>query len=173
MKLELDVTAHGGDMNGALFSDDGLHRLRLWRVWDPALPVLVWCLLNPSVAGAERSDLTLAKCIGFAKRNGYGGVILVNLYTLIATDPFVLRQRLNRANVPDADEHIRWACTAPLLSKVAVGWGSKPWAHQRAMHVLNYIRILRRGQVLCLGTTRDGYPKHPSRIWYGVPLNEM
>lgn len=159
--------------NGALFTPDGLHRLRLWRVWDPNLPVLVWCLLNPSVAGAERSDLTLAKCCGFAKRNGYGGVIVVNLYTLVSTNPDNLASRLPTANVDDANEHIRWACTAPVLSQVALGWGSKPWAQHRAREVLTYIRSLRKGHALCLGTTTDGSPKHPSRLGYDTPLREL
>lgn len=172
--LELDATQHhSGEMNGALFSDDGLHRLRLWRVWDPERPVLVWCLLNPSVADATRSDLTLAKCVGFAKRNGYGGVILVNLFTLVSTDPDMLVRQLQFANHIDADAHIKWACTAPVLAQVAVGWGSKPWAEARAREVLLYIRSLRRGHVLCLGTTKDGHPRHPSRLGYDVPLREL
>lgn len=159
--------------SGAVFSSDGLHRTRLWRVWDASLPVLVWCLLNPSVATGERSDLTLAKCIGFAKRNGYGGVIIVNLFTIISTHPGVLSKQLHYANVWDCDEHIKWACSAPVLAKVVAGWGSKPWAEKRAIHVLNYLRSLRRGNVLCLGTTKDGQPRHPSRVGYDTPLVEL
>lgn len=163
----------GVESSGAVFSPNGLHRVRLWRVWNPELPVLVWCLLNPSVANGERSDLTLAKCIGFAKRNGYGGVILVNLFTLIATDPYRLAQQLQVANAWDADEHLKWACTAPVLSRVAAGWGHKPWAEKRATYVLNYLRSLRRGDVLCLGTTKGGYPRHPSRLGYDTPLVQL
>jgi len=159
--------------SGAVFSPDGLHRLRLWRVWNPELPVLVWCLLNPSIASGDRSDLTLAKCIGFAKRNGYGGVILVNLFTLIATDPDALSKQLHVGNVWDADEHLKWACSAPVLSRVAAGWGHKPWAKTRATYVLNYLRSLRRGDVLCLGTTKDGHPRHPSRLGYDTPLVQL
>jgi len=161
------------ETSGAVFSPDGLHRVRLWRVWNPELPVLVWCLLNPSIASGERSDLTLAKCIGFAKRNGYGGVILVNLFTLIATDPDALAKQLQVGNVWDADEHLKWACTAPVLSRVAVGWGHKSWAKTRATYVLNYLRALRRGDVLCLGTTKDGQPRHPSRLGYDTPLVQL
>lgn len=163
----------GAETSGAVFSPDNQHRVRLWRVWNPELPVLVWCLLNPSVAGAERSDLTLAKCIGFAKRNGYGGVILVNLFTLVSTNPDALSKQLQIANVWDADEHIKWACSAPVLSRVAAGWGHKPWAETRATYVLNYLRSLRRGDVLCLGTTKDGHPRHPSRLGYDTPLVQL
>lgn len=158
------------ETSGAVFSPDSLHRVRLWRVWDPHLPVLVWCLLNPSIASGERSDLTLAKCIGFAKRNSYGGVILVNLFTLVSTDPDALATQLHVGNVWDADEHLKWACSAPVLSRVAAGWGSKPWAEKRATHVLNYLRSLRRGDVLCLGKTKDGHPRHPSRLGYDTQL---
>lgn len=161
------------ETSGAVFSPDGKHRLRLWRVWDASQPVLVWCLLNPSIANGERNDLTLTKCIGFAKRNGYGGVILVNLFTLVATDPDELQKQLHVANVWDADEHIKWACSAPVLAQVVAGWGSKPWAKTRALNVLNYLRALRRGHVLCLGTCSDGSPKHPSRLGYDTPLREL
>lgn len=161
------------ETSGAVFSPDGLHRVRLWRIWNPELPVLVWCLLNPSVAGAERSDLTLAKCIGFAKRNGYGGVIIVNLFTLVATDPDELLRQLQVANVRDADEHIRWACHAAPRSTVVLGWGSKLWAEERARHVVRLLTVNAQLKLHCLGTTKDGNPRHPSRLGYDTPLVEL
>ena len=158
--------------SGAHFTPDSLHRLRLWRTWDPTLPVLVWCLLNPSVAGADRSDLTLAKCIGFANRNGYGGVILTNLFTLVSTNPDNLASRVATANAEDADRQLHWAARQPD-TRIAVGWGSKPWAQERARHVLQLLRTQAMQRLLCLGTTKDGSPRHPSRLGYDTPLVEL
>lgn len=158
--------------SGAHFTPDQLHRTRLWRIWEPDLPVLVWCLLNPSVAGVERGDLTLAKCIGFGRRNGYGGVWLVNLFTLVSTNPDNLASRVSTANCEDADVHIREAARLPH-SRVAVGWGSKPWAGDRARHVLQLLRTNAELKLQCLGTTTDGSPRHPSRLGYDTPLREL
>jgi len=157
---------------GATFSADNLHRMLLWRTWEPTLPLLVWCLLNPSVAGADTDDLTLAKCIGFARRNGYGRVLLVNLFTLVSTNPDNLASRVPTANTTDADHHLRWAARQPH-SRVAVGWGSKPWAQDRARHVLQLLRTNTELTLCCLGTCKDGSPKHPSRLGYDTPLREL
>lgn len=158
--------------SGATFSVDNLHRMLLWRTWDDTKPLLVWCLLNPSVASEERSDLTLAKCIGFAKRNGYGRVLLVNLFTLVSTNPDNLASRVHTANTVDADHHLRWAARLPD-SRIAIGWGSKPWAAERARHVQRLLREQAMQRLLCLGTTKDGSPRHPSRLGYDTPLEEL
>lgn len=158
--------------NGATFSADGLHRMLLWRTWQPQLPLLVWCLLNPSVADGERNDLTLAKCIGFGARNGYGRVLLVNLFTLVSTNPDNIASRVHAANTTDADHHLRWAARLPD-SRIAVGWGSKPWAADRARHVSALLRQQAMQRLLCLGTTKDGSPRHPSRLGYDTPLVEL
>lgn len=158
--------------NGAVFSVDGLHRLSLWRTWQPQLPLLVCCLLNPSVADGERNDLTLTKCMGFAARNGYGRVLLVNLFTLVSTNPDTLASRVLSANTVDADHHLRWAARLPD-SRILAGWGSKPWATDRARHVQQLLREQAMQRLLCLGTTKDGSPRHPSRLGYGTPLVEL
>jgi len=170
----IDTAAEADRRAGALFSQDGLHRLRLWRTWNAQAPVMVWVLLNPSVADAARSDLTLAKCIGFAKRHGCGGVVLVNLFTLVSTDPLPVARAMHEgtANHADADTHIRAASRLPLAMVVA-GWGSQPWAASRARTVLCHLRARGHSAVLCFGRTKDGSPRHPSRIGYDTPLEVL
>src|SRR3954468_18218250 len=111
------------DQRGAILSDDGLYRYRLWRIWDDLAPVMVWVMLNPSTADADVDDPTIRKCIGFAKRHRHGGIILANLFAWRTTDPRELPRAADPVG-PANDEHIRWACRAPLLATVVAGWGS-------------------------------------------------
>src|SRR4051812_17109287 len=108
---------------GALLSDDGLYRYRLWRIWEELAPVMVWVMLNPSTADADVDDPSIRKCVGFAKANGCGGIIVVNLFAWRATDPKELRAVADPVG-PENDAHIRWAVKAPLLATVVAGWGT-------------------------------------------------
>jgi hypothetical protein len=44
-----------------------------------ALQMITFVLLNPSTADAVQLDPTLRRCVGFAKREGYGGMVILNL----------------------------------------------------------------------------------------------
>jgi hypothetical protein len=92
---------HSG--RGALLSEDGRYRYRLWRLWDDLAPVMVWVMLNPSTADADLDDPTIRKCIGFAKANRHGGIIVVNLFAWRATDPKERQQYTRRGRRPQVD----------------------------------------------------------------------
>jgi len=51
----------GDERSGAIFSDDGRFRYRLWRVWDRAKPQALFTMLNPSKAGAIENDPTVER----------------------------------------------------------------------------------------------------------------
>jgi hypothetical protein len=57
----------------------GEHRYSLTRVWDPALPTITFVLLNPSTADAVQLEPTLRRCLGFAKREGYEGMVILGV----------------------------------------------------------------------------------------------
>ena len=76
--------------SGAVISDDDKYRFALYRVWDWTKPWLVYVLLNPSTAGAEVNDPTSRVCVGRAKKLGYGGIIMVNLFAWRETDSRLL-----------------------------------------------------------------------------------
>ena len=75
----------------AVISQDGLYRYHLERRWSDA-PFLTFVMLNPSTADAEIDDPTIRRCVGFSKREGAGGIAVVNLYAFRATSPADLRQ---------------------------------------------------------------------------------
>jgi hypothetical protein len=140
----------------ATFSPDRAYRYQLTRTWSDA-PAAAWVMLNPSTAGAADSDMTIGRCVSFARSWGYGGIIAVNLHALIATDP----RELARAGDPageDADWHITDAARRAGL--VMAAWGAHPMAATRGPEVAAMLAA--EGVALhCLGVTRDGSPRHP------------
>ena len=67
----------------AIFSPDRIHRYGLWRIWDDALPKVLFIGLNPSTADELKNDPTIRRCIGYAKDWGYGGYIMGNIYCFV------------------------------------------------------------------------------------------
>jgi hypothetical protein len=157
-----DVKAAGPSLpnlkTGAILSDCGTYRYSLWREWDAARLRVLFVMLNPSTADASQDDPTIRRCIGFAKSWGYGGVEVVNLFALRATDPRELAQ--HRDPVGPAN-FVAIHDAASSAGTVVCAWGAHAFAAKRAAEVLAESRKLRGGSVDCLRTTKDGHPAHP------------
>ena len=116
---------------------------------------MAFVMLNPSTADERRDDPTIRRCVGFARRWGFGGVEIVNLFALRASDPRALRRASDPVG-PDNDRHIaRVAARATLL---VVAWGV--WGRLRGRSAALRARLSRRAP-RCLGLTRSGEPRHP------------
>lgn len=158
----------------AEFSDCGTYRYRLSTHWDRAKGHVVWVMLNPSKAGRPlpdgriETDMTFSKCCGFAERWGFGGVELVNLYGYIETESHAL-DALAAAGIdlvgPDNDAHVA-AALAGGAGLVVVAWGGHPLVAERAPVVL--AKVPAGVDVVCLGRTQEGHPRHPSRLAYAT-----
>lgn len=156
-------------MKSAMISECGKYRYTLTRVWDETHPKLPFCMLNPSTADAEQDDPTIRRCIAFAKRDGYGGVHIVNLFAYRATDPRELRTAAD-ATGPDNATWLLDATAYAITHNVpfVCAWGSGIlWLSTNNMR-----RILRRSgaRLVCLGTTNDGFPRHPLYVRADTPL---
>lgn len=141
----------------AVISDCGLFRYRLTRTWDETLPKLGFVMLNPSTADAEQDDPTIRRCVGFAKREACGGIIVVNLYAFRSTDPAGLKTAVDAVG-PDNDRHIGLAIDE--TEKIVMAWGKLGPIKSRAEAVLRLVRSFGR-EPHCLGKTKDGHPRHP------------
>lgn len=140
---------------GATLDPTERYRYTLHRVWDRRMPQAVWVMLNPSTADADRDDPTIRKCIVFTRAWGCGGMCVVNLYALRATDPKALLADPDPVGL-DNDNHIQTALQGAGL--VLAAWGSlHPRLRWRASAVTG-----RAGLALHhLGLNGDGTPRHP------------
>lgn len=144
-------TARQGDMiSTAWYSDCGTYRYRLMRRWGSEA-LLGAVLLNPSTATETAEDATAARLVRRARAEGFGGLVLVNLFALRTTDPAALA----RASDPEGPENATAFVSLPAT--VLCGWGNAGAAQGRL--VAPRLRAGRR--LLCLGLTRLGAPRHP------------
>jgi hypothetical protein len=154
-------------LRGAAISEDEVYRYTLWRQWGTGQP-MVFVMLNPSTADAEQDDPTIRRCVSFAKREGYGGIHVVNLFAYRATDPADLLRCPVDVVGPENDYHIREAGRmARLGGKVVAAWG----AHATATSLrVNAVRMALRAPIYCLGLTKQGAPRHPLYVRGDAPL---
>lgn len=71
----------------AYLSECRQYRYWLTRIWNHALPMLAVIGVNPSTADEVENDPTIRKCMGFAERLGFGGLLMINVAAYRATDP--------------------------------------------------------------------------------------
>lgn len=148
---------------GALISECGLYRYRLFRHWDAMRPALVFVMLNPSVADGLVDDATVRKCIGFAHRLGYGSIEVINLFAFRATKPAALKSAGYPVG-PDNDRNIIEVCAS---RRVVCAWGSNARGLERASAVLQLLRRI-GATPMALKLTPDGVPWHPLMLSYEV-----
>jgi hypothetical protein len=173
-RFALDIARPHG---WALFSADRKKRYALGRAWDRMLGgtsrVAVLCGLNPSKADAFEPDQTISKEIGFADSWGCDELIKINLYPWISTDPAGLDEPA-AAISGDDDERVaailRFLIAPTSCSMTVVAWGAHPMATKARVGVMTTLLAELANPLLCLGTTADGSPRHPSRIAYATPL---
>ena len=82
-------------MKKAIISDCGKYRYELHREWDKKKRKVLFIMLNPSTADGLNNDLTTIRCMNFAKKWGYGGIMIGNIYPFRAKRPKDLRKWLN------------------------------------------------------------------------------
>ena len=159
-----------GRGTGAILSECGQYRYLLWRTWEDSLPAMLWVMLNPSIADAQQDDPTLRKCRGFASRNGYGAIVIVNLFALRSPDPAALLGAADPIG-PMNDHYLSEALTR-RGARVVGGWGAEPIARLRALPVAKVVH--EHGHVIhCFGRTASGAPRHPLMTPYVTPMEVL
>jgi hypothetical protein len=143
------------------FSPCRRYRYTLWREWPSTSlnPCPRWNQylmvigLNPSTADEIINDPTIRRCIGFAQRWGFGALCMTNIFAWRDTLP----ENMKRAADPVGPDNDRWLMRcAEGAGMIIAAWGVHGAHIGRADDVRRMVRRLH-----CLGTTREGHPKHP------------
>lgn len=157
-------------IRAATIDPSGVYRYDLTRTWDGEGGSLLWCMLNPSTADAEQDDNTIRRVIAFSQREGMGEAVVVNLFALRSRRPehlFRVDDPSGPANMATILHHLK------RCSGLVCAWGA---------HAIPIVRDRdpRRGVVrlanahgigaTCLGTTKDGSPRHPLYVRGDAPL---
>ena len=82
----------------AVISKCEKYRYKLTRTWDEDKGKVLFIMLNPSTANHIENDLTTIRCINFAEKWGYGGIMIGNIYPFRAKRPKDLRKWLNKGS---------------------------------------------------------------------------
>jgi hypothetical protein len=138
-----------------------LYRYWLRRTWDGILPVMVWIMLNPSTADDQIDDPTIQACMDFARRNGYGGILVINLFAFRSPHPKVMKEAEDPIG-PNNDNFILdvVSTTAREGGCVIAAWGTGGSHLDRDLAVVALLEA-HGVEVMCFGKTKDGHPKHP------------
>ncbi len=144
------------NLRGAEFSPCRTWRYTLWRIWEPELPYLAVIGLNPSTADETLDDPTIRRCIGFARRWGFGGYYMLNCYGFRSTDPRGMKAAADPIG-PGNDEAI--ARISAKAGMVVAAWG----VHCELSREAGVCQLVNR-PLYCFGTTKAGRPRHPLYI---------
>lgn len=148
----------------AIISACAKYRYRLYRRWAKGKQAL-FVMLNPSTADATEDDPTIRRCIGFAKREGCGGLVVVNLFAFRATSPADLMKAADPVG-PENNGHM-WAAMATADGPIIAAWGAHGVFMDRDK---DFCRLIDGKAIYCLGKTMRGQPKHPLYIKADQPL---
>lgn len=150
----------------AAFSEDDIHRYMLERQISDAVPckILFCCGLNPSTADAFKPDPTVTREIGFGRLWGCTQYLKGNAYGWRDPKPKKMWQAKKAGH--DIVGALNDACIASMLVAVRdrggialACWGR----HAKPDRVSALIALAADVGVpwQCLGTNKDGSPKHP------------
>lgn len=171
------VIDHGPDGASAVFSVDRKYRYdlerRVIRASKPSGPILVACGLNPSTANAFEDDPTIRRELGFARIWGCVCFVKVNAYAWRQTNPkHMIALARTGQDVVGSGNDVFIIDALSLIKEhggVALAcWGKN--AKPDRVSVLKQLAAKANVTWMCLGTNKDGSPRHPLYLPYDTAL---
>lgn len=148
-----------------IFSEDRLYRYNWTRRISDKPGRCLFIALNPSKADEYRSDNTVTRGCKIVDAWDIGVFEMGNLFAYRATNPADMKAATDPVG-PENDRFLREAIRRNPL--IVVCWGVHGDFMDRDHEVLRLIEYEGK-RPMCLGTTLAGFPRHPSRLGYGVP----
>ena len=133
----------------AKFCEAKKNRYFLKREWDNSKGLLLYIMLNPSVADEKKDDPTIRRLINFTQKFDYGGFLVGNIFTKITPNPKEL-DKFKGMSDKNFEELIK------LINKVdqiVYAWGNSVEEPQ----LLKKLVLSPK----CFGKNVNGTPKHP------------
>ena len=135
------------------------YRYKLTRTWDEDKRKVLFIMLNPSTANHIENDLTTIRCINFAEKWGYGGIMIGNIYPFRAKRPKDLKRWLSEGHDYDFwksgydnEKHVKEM--AKQVDMIVCAWGCN---HPGIPEWVNNL-----GDLFYLELCKDSVtPKHP------------
>lgn len=140
---------------------DDPYRYELRREWGDDPREIAWIMLNPSTADHAVDDPTMRRVIDFSKRFGFERLRVVNLFALRSPNPKDLRSPNPNPVGPNNSRYI--VCAVEDCDTLVVAWGANRLARERSPMLVDFCKEQGR-ELYCLGTTKDGSPRHPGRL---------
>ena len=147
-------------------SPGGMYRYDLYRRWDDGflaegLPSesddwALFIMLNPSTGDATRDDNTVRRCMSFARREGFGGLAIINRFAYRTPHPTQLIAARNAGtDIVGPENDVYWRWWLDRASLVIAAWG----ANSALSRLPAPVGL--PAETWCLGTTKGGQPCHP------------
>lgn len=150
----------------ACFSPDRQYRHYLLREWSKE-PKVVFIGLNPSSADEHADDPTTRRCIQFAEKWGGGGIVMLNLFDLVSSDPYVLRVH----SKPESSENVKYldfwlntprsGCDRYQKGLNIIAWGKNGSVNGR---YLEFLERYSNTEFHYIKLNGDGSPSHPLHL---------
>jgi hypothetical protein len=145
----------------ARFSADRRYRYELAITWGDPEHVANFLMLNPSTADEYQNDPTVERCERRARKMGYDGLVVTNLFAFRATDPKDMLTAPEPIG-PENDEAILAAAGRAAL--IVCAWGKDREHRGRASEV---VRLLAGRTLHALKVSEStGQPWHPLYLGY-------
>jgi hypothetical protein len=122
--------------------------------------LVLFIMLNPSTASDQSDDPTISKCMRFARRWGYGGIEVRNLFAFRSPYPAYMKE----AKDPIGDRNdmeLVHAITGFDIGLVVAAWGNGGQFKDRGQIVRHLLRDHWPEDVYAFAFNKSGEPEHP------------
>jgi hypothetical protein len=134
------------------------YRYELSEVWDATKPLVMWLMMNPSVASVTHADPTLIRTGNFARSWGYGGQLIGNVHAYRATDAARLLEVEHPAGPDNDDALLSMALRSHM---VILAYGQPPRRLRGRADGVVAVLARKGARLTYLARSKDGTPKHP------------